>query len=186
MAQDRTAVPASVKREVLAEAGHMCANPRCRAFILELHHIVWVKDGGGNDAPNLVPLCPNCHALHTRGVIPRSSIERWKLMLMRLSDALDRESLDLLIFLYRLEREHEADPKASLVVTGDGLLRLARLVNTGLVDLRRSAPFTGYGPWNVWEPRLTDLDNRLVEAWIDGDAATVRELLLGTASSSST
>jgi hypothetical protein len=173
MAQDRRAVPASVQREVLAEAGHMCANPRCRALILELHHIAWVKDGGGNEASNLVALCPNCHALHTRGDIPGSTIELWKLMLMRLNDALDRDSLDLLLFMYRFG--------GRLAVTGDGLLRLARLMNTGLVDLGAKS-YGGPGPLDTWRPELTGLGTRLVVAWTDGDAGTVRELLLGTAS----
>jgi hypothetical protein len=43
--------------------GYKCANPTCRnVFTLELHHIVWVKDGGGNEPDNLLVLCPNCHA----------------------------------------------------------------------------------------------------------------------------
>lgn len=193
MSQSRNAVPEKVKRAVLAEAGHMCANPRCRALILELHHIVWVKNGGGNEASNLLALCPNCHALHTRGDIPRSTIELWKLMLMRLSDALDRDSLDLLLFMYRFEQENKCryDPDP-FMVTGDGILRLARLINTGLVDSgpaafrssawSRSRGSFRYGTRSIWNPKLTDLGNRLMEAWTNGDAGTVRELLLGTAS----
>ena len=51
---------------VLLEAGYKCANPSCRHILtLELHHIVWVKDGGGNDLENLLALCPNCYSLHT-------------------------------------------------------------------------------------------------------------------------
>jgi hypothetical protein len=176
MSQDRSAVPEKVKRAVLAEAGHMCANPRCRALILELHHMIWVKDGGSNEASNLLALCPNCHALHTRGHIPRNTSELWKLMLMRLNDALDRDSLGLLLFMYRFGE--------GLAVTGDGLLRLARLINTGLVDPGAKS-YAGPGPLDTWRPALTDLGRRLVTAWIDGDADTVRQLLLGTASPSS-
>jgi HNH endonuclease len=172
MARDRRAVPANVQREVLAEAGHMCANPRCRALILELHHIAWVKDGGGNEASNLLALCPNCHALHTRGDIPRSTIELWKLMLMRLNDALDRDSLDLLLFMYHFQ--------GPLAVTGDGLLRLARLMNTGLVHMG-ALTHVGDGALTTWMPELTDFGMRLVVAWTDGDAGTVRELLVGSA-----
>lgn len=35
----------------------MCGNPRCRHILtLELHHIVWVRDGGGNEASNTTVL----------------------------------------------------------------------------------------------------------------------------------
>jgi 5-methylcytosine-specific restriction endonuclease McrA len=68
----------------------MCASPRCKNILaLQMHHIVWVWDGGQNDPKNLVALCGHCHDQHTRGYIPLQS----------LNQALDRESLDLLIFL---------------------------------------------------------------------------------------
>ena len=64
-------IPPATRQLVLLEAGYMCANPACRRIlVLELHHIEWVKDGGGNEPSNLLPLCPNCHALHTAGHIP--------------------------------------------------------------------------------------------------------------------
>lgn len=31
--------------------------------ILEIHHVVPVSLGGGNDIDNLYPLCPNCHSI---------------------------------------------------------------------------------------------------------------------------
>lgn len=33
------------------------------APMLEIHHILPLKDGGDNSLDNLVPLCPNCHRL---------------------------------------------------------------------------------------------------------------------------
>jgi 5-methylcytosine-specific restriction endonuclease McrA len=61
----------SVKREVLAEAAYRCANPRCtNVLTLQIHHMVWVKDDGGNDTSNLVALCGYCHDMHTQGHIP--------------------------------------------------------------------------------------------------------------------
>lgn len=36
-------------------------------LVLEIHHKISKKDGGGNEDENLILLCPNCH-----------SIEHWK------------------------------------------------------------------------------------------------------------
>ena len=45
------------------EAGYKCGNPTCRNVItLELHHIEYVSDGGGDDPSNLLVLCPYCHS----------------------------------------------------------------------------------------------------------------------------
>ena len=85
---------------VLTEAGYMCGNPVCRRVLtLELHHIAWVKDGGGNEPSNLLPLCANCHSLHTRRHIPTATIRHWKGMLIALSNAFDREGMDLLLYI---------------------------------------------------------------------------------------
>ena len=67
----RQPIPRSTRELVLLEAGYKCANPVCRHILtLELHHIVWVSHGGGNNLDNLLALCPNCHALHSAGHIP--------------------------------------------------------------------------------------------------------------------
>jgi hypothetical protein len=175
----RSRIALSVKLQVLAEAGYMCGNPRSKHILtLELHHLEWVRDGGGNDPTNLIALCSNCHDLHTRGHIPRGAIEAWKQMLMLVAGSLDRESLDLLLFMHRFEkktsesedewnewlrssaeerkaleasehtsrqqlRDHDEkwnarkpirERQEPIQVTGDGLLRLVRLIRTGLVD----------------------------------------------------
>lgn len=103
-----------------------------------------------------------------RGYIPQEAIGRWKLLLQSLNQALDRESLDLLIFL----RGYSTGPGSwRFRVSGDGILRLARLINAGLVDpgFRQGSA----GGWasgdvhGVYEPQLTDRGLRLVEAWRD-------------------
>jgi len=49
----RTKISESTKQIVLLEAGYKCANPICRHVLtLELHHIVWVKDEGGDKPEN--------------------------------------------------------------------------------------------------------------------------------------
>ncbi|MGH8769775.1 MAG: HNH endonuclease [Burkholderiales bacterium] len=100
----RRSVPAHTRQLVLLEAGYMCANPRCRHILtLELHHIIWVRDGGGNDPANLIALCPNCHSLHTLGHIPKEAVRVWKAMLVSLN-GVNRASIDVLIHLHRMEQ----------------------------------------------------------------------------------
>jgi len=80
-------IPIATRQIILMEAGYKCANPSCRHILtLELHHIVWVKDGGGSDPENLIALCPNCHSLHTNGYIPTEAIEVWKSLLVSLNN----------------------------------------------------------------------------------------------------
>ena len=117
MPSNRTSIPAAGRDEILYEAGYMCGNPRCRHILtLELHHIVWVRDGGGNEPDNLLCLCPNCHALHTRNHIPHKAIIHWKATLQALNRAFSRESKELLLYLY-------ATRKLGIWYSGDALLR---------------------------------------------------------------
>jgi HNH endonuclease len=157
----------------------MCGNPRCRNLLgLDLHDIQAVRKDGPNTPENLIPLCLLCHGLHTRGEIDRRAIEQWKLILSLVGEALDRDSMDLLKFLYN----HETRTSMPLYVSGDGILRLARLVNTGLVkEGLRSAGggYWGGGPSTNYHPTLTDIGRLLVQAWLNGNAATVRTLLTG-------
>ena len=52
---DRKKIPVQVQLGLLMEAGYKCGNPCCRHVItLELHHIVYVRDGGGDGAENIL------------------------------------------------------------------------------------------------------------------------------------
>jgi len=74
----------------LHESGYKCGNPACHSVVtLDIHHLEQVSAGGGDTAENLLPLCPNCHALHHRGVIPADSIRAWKLLLLTINEAYD-------------------------------------------------------------------------------------------------
>lgn len=62
----RTAIPARVKRDVLAAYGNACA--WCRGGgPLDLDHKVPVALGGVNNPDNLWPLCKDCHRQKTTG-----------------------------------------------------------------------------------------------------------------------
>lgn len=154
------------------EAGYKCGNPACRHILtLELHHIVWVKDGGGNDTFNLLALCPNCHALHTAGHIPQEAIRHWKGMLVALNHAFGFRSMDLLLFL-------RATQDRRLWYSADGVLQFAGLVSGGLVALTEETVAT---PWQITQSShrvaLTEKGSALVDAWIEGDEKKFRSAL---------
>ncbi len=173
MTTNRKDIPLSVRNEVLLEACYMCGNPRCRQIIpINLHHIVQVAESGGNDASNLLVLCPNCHALYHNGNIPMTAIRHWKGMLVALNHAIGREDMDILLYL------HTA-PNNMLWYSADGLLRFARLIAAGLVN--RGQGSCGGGLTGVWTSSFSvDLSQKgrlLVEAWLAGDEDAYVDML---------
>lgn len=184
MSSRRTAIPAATRQIVLLEAGYKCANPSCRHILtLELHHILWVKEGGGNEPENLVALCPNCHALHTAGHVPEAAIRCWKSLLVSLNSP-SRASADLLLVLYREEQRIAAatDPSKAeppFRFTGDGLGILSSLLVSGLVAISRRILGVGYfgGGMPSFEISLTPAGRRLVEAWMSGNPEAVEMAL---------
>lgn len=166
----RKAVPAEIRRSVLIEAGYRCAVPTCRNILaVDLHHIIPVREDGGNEPGNLIALCPTCHALYERGNINQDAILAWKGTLVALSAAFDRQAIDRLLFL-----DQAREPK--LVVSGDGVLRFASLIAAGLArfSMQIFKPMEGVYLYRV---RLTEKGARLVEAWRRGDRLGVERAL---------
>jgi hypothetical protein len=59
-----------LRRQVLARDHHCCAIPGCRAARnLDVHHIRFRSDGGGNELSNMITLCSGHHALLHNGVL---------------------------------------------------------------------------------------------------------------------
>ncbi|MEU1594529.1 HNH endonuclease signature motif containing protein [Streptomyces sp. NPDC005708] len=69
---------AMVRKAVLRRSNGQCENPECRDKrpvgwtdggdpILEIDHVVEHASGGRDHGENMIALCPNCHALKTRG-----------------------------------------------------------------------------------------------------------------------
>lgn len=82
----RKPISNKLRLKVLTEAGYRCAVPTCKTILaIDLHHIIQVRDGGGNIYANLIALCPTCHALYHRGVIAKESIAYWKDLLVKLN-----------------------------------------------------------------------------------------------------
>ena len=168
MSSNRKTIQLDVKLVVLHEAGYKCGNPVCRHVLtLDIHHLTYVSKGGPDTAENLLPLCPNCHALHHRGEIPEASVRAWKMLLLALNEAFDRRSVDVLLALDR------QGPIKRL--TGDGVISLAPLVAGGVVSVREYYHEIGGGMISQHEQmylaELSDKGKLLVEGWKKGDQA---------------
>jgi len=142
---------------------------------LELHHIVWVKDDGGNDPSNLLALCPNCHSLHTHDHIPASAIRAWKSFLVALNST-NHGTVDLLLLLAEDESRFSGPETPKGVMprfrfTGDGLPVLAGLITSGLIEI--SNRYSGHNAWGggmpSFEVMLTDKGKLFIQAWKSGD-----------------
>jgi hypothetical protein len=164
----RTAIQSNIRLQVLTEAGYRCAVPTCRNILaVDIHHLIEVSEGGGNEQGNLIALCPTCHALFHRGTIDRSSLYAYKLMLVSLSSAFDKNTIDDLLFL--------ASPaNSNLYVSGDGVLKFSRLVGAGLATF---SLFMQNGPMVLYRVGLTQKGADLIQAWKSGDRKQVEAVL---------
>jgi hypothetical protein len=192
MTTRRKTVPPAVRAAVLMEAGYKCASPTCRNVIaLDIHHILWVKDGGPTEPDNLIALCGYCHDLHIQGHIPAAEIVAWEGLLVSLNNP-NWAGVDVLLLLYDEERRGAAEEEwkaanpgdgrtgaSPFRFTGDGLANLAPLITSGLAEISRR--FSGLSAWGgdmpSFEIRLTDRGRALVEAWRSGDPAEIKRLL---------
>lgn len=167
---------------MLIEAGYKCGSPICRQIItLQIHHIVWVKDGGENTPDNLLALCPNCHSLHTQGYIPEAAIKTWKQLLVSLNDA-NRGTADLLLVLYNEEKrieKNEKDSLSSFRFTGDSLPAIASLITSGILEISKRYRGAGHFASTLpsFEVKITEKGNNLVEAWLEGNPRKIKVAL---------
>lgn len=66
--KERTTIPQSVRRQVLARDQHRCRKCGRRKRSLELHHIIPVPKNGPDTVENLISLCSSCHREWEYGV----------------------------------------------------------------------------------------------------------------------
>jgi hypothetical protein len=164
-------VNTSIRGQVLHEAGYKCSNPRCRyPLTLDVHHLHYVSEGGSDDPANLLPLCPTCHQEHHAGKIPTDSLRAWKILLLAINEAFDRRSVDMLLAVFR----HECIKR----ITGDGVLQLAPLIASGLVNVREyyqeyNAGTGAQAFTQEYLAELTDKGRLFVQGWLNGDQRTV-------------
>jgi HNH endonuclease len=168
--KSRRPTPNNVVLQVLTEAGYRCAVPTCRNILaIDLHHIMEVVEGGGNETANLLALCPTCHALFHRGTIKRESIYAWKLILISLSRAFDVSAIDDLLFLSN-------DSISNLGISGDGVLKFSRLIAAGLAEFHLMIQ---NGPLVLYQVALTAKGHQLIDAWTSGNRQAVAGALGG-------
>ena len=159
--KERKRLSNKVITSVLTEAGYRCAVPTCRGILaIDLHHIWQVSADGDNTPTNLIALCPTCHALYHRGTIKEESIYTYKSMLVSLSNAFDLEAIDKLLFL-------DACPENFLIISGDGVLRFARLIAADLVDVAMKA--NNANQLVTYNVSLSKKGRHLITAWKSGD-----------------
>lgn len=185
----KTILP-TIRQAVLMEAGYKCGNPVCRNILtLQIHHILWVKDNGGNSPENLLALCGHCHDQHTNGFIPNEAIRHWKGMLLALNHAFDRGSMELLLLLWKTKGK-------VIWYSGDALLRFASLIASNLVLFETKILYgqtpttsgqfgsvpaifhgTTYEMGMVVELKLSEKGALLVDAWLSGNEDKYRQIL---------
>ena len=173
----RAKLPVAVRHQLLMEAGYKCGNPACRNVItLELHHIQYVSEDGGDDSSNLLVLCPYCHSMHHGGHIPVEAIRLWKGLLVALNQGFDRQGMELLLFLHRTKDNQ-------LWYSADGILKFAGLIGAGLVIIAETdITFMAPGERRKFTQTshklsLTQRGILLVEAWLAGNEEKYRELI---------
>jgi hypothetical protein len=169
---ERKRIPTNIKTQILTEAGYRCAVPSCRELLLlDLHHIYQVSEGGKDEAANLVALCPTCHAYYHRGTIPREAIFAYKSTLVAINRAFDLEAIDRLMFL-------ESVTKNSLIVDGNGVLHLDRLIAAGLASF--SPQRNNNGLLVTYAVNLSPKGKMLIAAWKSGDHLKIKKFVTGT------
>jgi hypothetical protein len=119
-----------------------------------------VSEGGGDQAANLIALCPTCHALYHRGKISQQSIYAWKAMLVAIGRAFDVQTIDKLLFLNSLEPDF-------LVVSGDGLLHFDRVIAAGFASARQKA--NNNFQLVTYTVNISEKGRMMVSAWSDGN-----------------
>ncbi len=79
MQENRSNIPADLRRQVLIESGHRCAITTCRnSASIDIHHIIPWSECLQHSFDNLIVLCPNCHRLVHSGKIDRKSLFEYK------------------------------------------------------------------------------------------------------------
>jgi hypothetical protein len=137
---------------------------------MDMHHIYEVHEGGSDDLSNLIALCPTCHALYHRKTISADSIYAYKAMLVAISRAFDLDAVDQLLFLCPI-------PKGHLIVSGDGVLRFARLIAANLATFELKA--NNNDLIVTYAINITEKGRQLIEAWREGDRTRLKQVIGG-------
>ena len=111
------------------DAGHRCSIPRCQSLAnIEIHHIIPFSQVQKHEYPNLIALCPNCHALADSGHIDRPSLRMYRDNLQYAIDKYSTFEIDVLTILSR-------SPKGLMPIPEYLDALVWRILEAGLVEL---------------------------------------------------
>lgn len=162
MPEGRPAIPRTLQRELLVEAGHRCAIPTCRQpTALQYEHIEdWAKVREHRFA-SMIVLCANCHARKTAGDIDRLSLHRYKANLAVLNSRYGE-------FERRVLTLFAQDPTATTIQLSGGFdIFLMYLINDGLL-VKLPPPMPNVQINGVYQSEqygLTNAGRALVARW---------------------
>ncbi len=158
--------PMQIRRQVLEEAGHRCAVPRCWQTPVDVHHIRTRGQGGEDTFENLIALCPNCHArYHRTKEIDTISMQHYKANLSVLNGRYG--DLERRLMLYFAEEPNNG----TVTLPGSLDILLMYLVQDGLL-LRLGEPqgvslrMLGQPQFLVYQ--LTPEGRSFIETWLEG------------------
>ena len=171
--ESRPPIPRPLEREVLVEAGHRCAIPRCGQTPIEIHHIVPWADCREHNFENLIALCPNCHARARDGQgrqgIDRLSLQKYKANLSLLSHRYSEQER-------RLISAFSEQPNQSIVFGEDADFTLMNLLRDGLIEKQLGTEHRGtttqvfFGGRSMLNSyRLSEKGKAFVTDWIAGN-----------------
>ena len=137
MTQKRPAVPISLKRKLLEEAGYRCAIPTCRTpSPLDMEHIEPWSKVKSHEFENMIILCPNCHARVTRGEISKEAIKTYKRNLAIISGRYSLYEIRLLELAY--QQGAASRPGWGYPLQETDLLHVKGVLDDGLFQLNRT------------------------------------------------
>ena len=167
---DRSSIPAEIKRRILIEAGYRCAVPTCRFPITENAHIISWADSKDHSYENLIALCPNCHTMYDSGKIEPAAIIAYKKKLLFLNEVYSRFEMDVL--------DHLKTHKRALI---PGELLVKRLLEEGIVRHEEKIMIQGFGDGEdilgIFSVVLTDKGKRLLDDWARVDKSLTHDQL---------
>jgi hypothetical protein len=137
-------IPADIKRQVLIEAGHMCAIPVCRYPATQFAHIEPYSKVKEHKVENIIALCPNHHDQYDN----KKSIDRKSLLIYK-------QKLQLLNSRYtKYEMRVLANLAQQPVLTVDSELMVQALLLDGLIKNIKSGLIS--------HPQITDSKGNVI------------------------
>jgi hypothetical protein len=157
----RPPISIDVQREVLMEAGHMCAIPACRQSPVEIAHIIAWSKTKTHRFENLIALCPTCHTRYDNGEIDQKSMLLYKHRLQVLNRRYSEVENRVLVMLV------SRAPDGSILLLEDLEILIVQLLEDGLLeDSGEREAVSSDGRLSRKRYRLTSRGRAYVAQWL--------------------